>query len=115
MEISKHFINTLCLEVITDYVLPYLDIDSRITCGFISKISLEFNKQYFEMKNKYLIARIPDFIHIGGKSLKNGIDFVLTIRNSNKFFVVEISEYHSYIHIADLNTFEKIYEDLNIT
>ena len=103
-----------CWEVFIDHIHPYLDIDTRINCKFISKIPLDFNTKYFEMRTRYVIERIPPFIHIGGRLLQNGIDFTLPITQT-KILVTEISEYHTNIHISDANTYELIYEEFHIT
>lgn len=113
MEIINYFIDQLCLDILIDHIIPYMDVDSKIICGFISKVPLTFNKTYFEMRMKYVIARIPPYIHIGGLLLQNAIEFTIPITRT-KIMIVEISEYHIKNHISSQNSFETVYEEYNI-
>ncbi len=115
MDIFNFFMDKMCWDIFIDNVHPCLDIDSRITCGFISKVPLTFNNKYFEMRTRYVVARLPPFLHMGGKNIKNGIEFVLKI-SETKIIIVEISEYHINIHISyQHNHYDKIYEEIILT
>jgi hypothetical protein len=114
MDIINYFMDKLCWDIFIDHVHPCMDIDSKITCGFISKIPVTFNKKYFEMRMKYVIARIPPFIHIGGLLLHNAIELTIPI-TTTKIMVIEISEYHDKIHISDQDSYWTVYEEYSIT
>lgn len=111
MDIYKFFQQHLQNDIFEYHFKKFLDMESCILCKFPpSTINKEiFEKKYFEMKQKYICAVIPSFIHIGGNILKNGIDITIPIGNG-KILVIEISEYHTVCNIQSPNTFEQFYE-----
>lgn len=116
VDIFNFFMEKLCWEVFIDYVHPCLDIDSRISCGFIANIKFpsDFNKKYFEMRTKYIIAKIPPHIHYGGSMINQGIDLTLMIK-PKKFYVMEISEFHIKINMCGPDSLTVLYEESHFT